>query len=243
MPMRLVAILLWTSFVSVSAIAAEGEPVTIIAARRDPLPVIVSASASERVRSAAETLASYLEKMSREKFSIVSDVNAKGIRVGRLADFPHLRPEMGEQDDPTRREDYWLKSHAQGLDVIGTTDLAVEHAVWDLLSRLPKGNWPMPGLTTWSNLPQSRNRNCETCMGSDLTLFAMLWQLMAFPSPALLKRKEEMTCQRDKSPRTSTTTFLNSPPRCRLSSKQCEKRGILGLSSRTDNRHRPQHRR
>ncbi len=136
MPMRLVAIVLCTLFASISATAAEGEPVTIIAAGRDPLPVIVSASASDRVRSAAETLASYLEKMSGAKFSIVSGVNAKGIRVGRLADFPHLRPEMGEQDDPTRREDYWLKSHAQGLDVIGTTDLAVEHAVWDLLYRL-----------------------------------------------------------------------------------------------------------
>jgi hypothetical protein len=70
MPLRLFAVVLWTSFVPVAAIAEVDETVTIVASGRDPLPVIVSTSASERVRSAAETLASYLGKMSRAKFSI-----------------------------------------------------------------------------------------------------------------------------------------------------------------------------
>ena len=47
---------------------------------------------------------------------------------------------------------YVLKSHEQGVYVIGTTDLAVEHAVWDLLYRVGYRQY-FPG-PTWEIVPR-----------------------------------------------------------------------------------------
>ena len=53
--------------------------------------------------------------------------------------------------DATRREDYLLRSHPGGLQVIGATDVAVEYAVWDLLHRLGHRQF-FPG-KTWEIVP------------------------------------------------------------------------------------------
>src|SRR5207244_1094178 len=78
-------------------------------------------------RAAAQTLAAYLGRIADAKFEVKEGEGAAGIFVGINAD---------DAKDPTNREDYVLQSHAQGLRLIGASDLAVEHAVWDLLGRL-----------------------------------------------------------------------------------------------------------
>lgn len=150
MPNRLLLVILYVSIVPSAAFAAEPESVTLVSRGRDPLPIVVGKSASQSVRDSAESLASYLGQISGAKFSVGMGEETKAIRVGRVSDFPKgtlgISPDW-KIDSPTRREDYWLRSHAAGLDLIGTTDLAVEHAVWDLLHRLgyrqffPGKNW------------------------------------------------------------------------------------------------------
>ena len=151
MPNRLFVLILCFSFLPLATFAADPEEVTLVSRDRDPLKIIVSKSASPKVRRSAETLAFYLGKMSGVKFSILVADDGNGIRVGRLSHFSSPTrnlPPTWEKGDPTGREDYWLQTHHWfGLDVIGTTDLAVEHAVWDLLYRLghrqffPGKNW------------------------------------------------------------------------------------------------------
>lgn len=52
------------------------------------------------------------------------------------------------------REAYLLRSHAQGVYVIGATELAVQHAVWDLLHRLGYRQF-FPG-RTWEVVPNRK---------------------------------------------------------------------------------------
>ncbi len=152
---RLPVAFFFFSFLPLATFAAGPDEVTLVSRGGDPLPIVVSKSASQGVRQSADTLASYLGKMSGAKFAVgVGDQN-KAIRVGRLNDFSDW--ELGisltwEKGDPTRREDYWLKSTSGGLNVLGTTDLAVEHAVWDLLYRLGYRQF-FPG-KTWEVIPK-----------------------------------------------------------------------------------------
>lgn len=100
-------------------------------------PVVIGAKASVATRTAATELAAMLEKISGGKFEVKAGDGRTGIAVGTAADFPGLQ--LATEFDATdawRREDYLLRSHAGGVYVIGATDLAVSHAVWDLLYRL-----------------------------------------------------------------------------------------------------------
>ena len=101
------------------------------------LPVVISESASDRVKASAKTLADYLKRISQAEFPTRTKDADRGIFVGTSLDFPksglanHFRP-----TEITRREEYLLKTDKRGLWLLGATDLAVEHAVWDLLHRL-----------------------------------------------------------------------------------------------------------
>lgn len=120
------------------------------------LPVIVAQSAPERVREAGRMLAAYLGRIAEARFETLDGDGTSGIAVGRLEDFPALKLGTGwDVRDPMQREDYLLRSHANGLYVIGTTDLAVEHAVWDLLYRLGHRQF-FPG-PTWEVIPSQRD--------------------------------------------------------------------------------------
>jgi hypothetical protein len=116
------------------------------------LPVIVAEKTSPRVREAADTLASFLQRISGAKFSVVAGNGKTGIAVGRADEFPEL-PFHKEWDSsgPAQRESYVLRTHDYGVYVVGATDLAVEHAVWDLLYRLGHRQF-FPG-ETWEVIP------------------------------------------------------------------------------------------
>jgi hypothetical protein len=137
--------------------AAEKDPAPIVrlaAGGRSLLPVVAPAKSSERVRRAAGTLADYLGRISGVTFAVEAGDGRAGIAVGRAGDFPalDLRPPW-DAPDPARREDYLLRSHGRGLHLIGATDLAVEHAVWDLLYRLGHRQF-FPG-PTWEVVPRT----------------------------------------------------------------------------------------
>jgi hypothetical protein len=101
------------------------------------MPVITSANASKETQSAARTLADYLGRIAGARFEFTTGGGDTGIAVGRAADFPGLKLSIPWKDgEATRREDYLLRSHPRGIYLIGATELAVRHAVWDLLHRL-----------------------------------------------------------------------------------------------------------
>ena len=112
------------------------------------LPIIISENASASTKSNASKLAEYLGKIGGAKFKIETGDGTSGISIGLATDFPALKlASTFKSDDILRREEYLLRTHAGGLLVLGASDLAVQHGVWDLLSRLgyrqffPGKNW------------------------------------------------------------------------------------------------------
>jgi len=118
--------------------------------------IVTGANASERTRKAAGTLADYLSRISGAKFAVETGDGASGIAVGLASDFPPLKlQELFAPQDTFRSEEYLLRSQTQGLLLIGATEVAVEHAVWDLLNRLGYRQF-FPG-QTWEVVPQNPN--------------------------------------------------------------------------------------
>lgn len=112
------------------------------------LPIIISENASASTKSNASKLAEYLGKIGGAKFKIETGDGTSGIAIGLATDFPALKlASTFKSDDILKREEYLLRTHAGGLLVLGASDLAVQHGVWDLLSRLgyrqffPGKNW------------------------------------------------------------------------------------------------------
>ncbi|MFO7975774.1 MAG: DUF4838 domain-containing protein [Candidatus Hydrogenedentota bacterium] len=141
-------------FVLLGSFCADGaEEVTLAEAGNALYPIVVSREASEGVRTVADTLARYLGEMAGTEFPVTTGSGETGLAVGLAGDFEI--PEVGSLFDPKdihRREEYLLRSHAEGLWLIGATDLAAEHAVWDLLHRLGYRQF-FPG-PTWEIVPQ-----------------------------------------------------------------------------------------
>lgn len=109
-------------------LASEGEAL---------FDVVVAERASERVRDAAQELARQLERISGATFRITSGDGSEGLAVGLFSDFPALAlNDRFDPAEPTRLEESLLYTHANGAWLIGATELAVEHAVWDFLYRL-----------------------------------------------------------------------------------------------------------
>ena len=135
---------------------AGSTPVVWIAARgKALLPVVISAQASERTNTAARNLVDYLSRISGAEFELTTGDLGAGIGVGVTTDVPAgvVSPPL-DTNAPAAREDYVLRSHAKGLLLLGASDLAVEHAVWDLLYRLghrqffPGPHWEIVPSTT-----------------------------------------------------------------------------------------------
>ena len=119
------------------ATPANATPFSSLLTGKARLPIVVSPGASERTRKAATTLADYLGRISGAHFEVTIGDGKSGIAVGVLSDFPALQiKESWDKNDITRREDYLLRSTSNGLLVLGSTELAVEDGVWDLLYRL-----------------------------------------------------------------------------------------------------------
>jgi len=131
---------------SVACLAqGAGETSYQIASRGRALgPVVVAANAAPSVRESAQELADYLGKISGGAFTVETGDGTRGIAVGMPNDFPAQRnlpalsmaARFADAKDLASLQSYLLRSHAEGIQVIGASELAVEYAVWDLLYRL-----------------------------------------------------------------------------------------------------------
>lgn len=118
------------------------------------MSVFVSAKASESVKKSAADLSLYLGKISGATFKVETGDGSTGIVVGTPAEFSKLPFEnMKFGEGPFEREDYLLRSTAQGLYLMGASDLAVSDSVWDLLHRLGYRQY-FPG-EVWEVLPHN----------------------------------------------------------------------------------------
>jgi len=134
--------------------AAQIEPTRITIKGAAQMPVVVSDGASDRVKAAAASLAEYIGRISGAKIEVAAGDGSTGLAVGTGADFPKLRLAAKlKLKTIADREHYILKSHPRGVHLIGATDSAVEHAVWDMLYRLGHRQF-FPG-RTWEVVPKS----------------------------------------------------------------------------------------
>lgn len=99
--------------------------------------VVVSPAASPQVRASAAELAEMLSRITAVPFEVIEGDGTHGIVVGVSSNFtsivnlPDFAPEV-----PTRREEYLIRSHVNGLWLIGATDIAVDQAIWGFLDHL-----------------------------------------------------------------------------------------------------------
>src|SRR4051812_45649499 len=86
--------------------------------------VVVGATATDRTKAAAKTLADQLGRITGGGFGVAEGEGRGGLAVGRAADFPALKPAARfAPADVTRREEYVLRTHADGAWLVGATDL------------------------------------------------------------------------------------------------------------------------
>lgn len=132
---RFVAIALAFAF---SGVAFGAPPELMLARAGKPLvAVVVAENATPRMKQAAGELANYLSKITSGRFDVKVGDGRKGIAVGLPSHFPALptRDKWGKHVI-AEREDYLLQTHGEGAYLIGATEQAVEHAVWDFLHRV-----------------------------------------------------------------------------------------------------------
>lgn len=99
--------------------------------------LVVGRAAGGEVRRHARTLAEQLERITGGKFAVREGDGRSGIVVGRASDFPGIvdAPEL-TSSAATERENYLLQSGSDRLLLLGNSELAVRHAVWDILYRI-----------------------------------------------------------------------------------------------------------
>lgn len=117
--------------------------------------VVTSSNADVKVKQIAILLADYLYKISGASFSVVTGAGTSGISIGVPSDFPEL-PFNSTFDltHPAQKQGYEIKSHSNGVYIIGATPIAVEYAVFDFLDRIGYRHFfPM---AKWEIIPSKR---------------------------------------------------------------------------------------
>ena len=136
--------------------AAHAAPeITLAHGGKSVHPVVIAPTASEQTKTAAKTLAEMLSRITGAGFSVQEGDGKAGIAVGFPGDFPKC-PFTSRWTGiaPRQREDYLLRTHPGGVYLLGATDLAVEHAVWDFLYSLGYRQF-FPG-NRWEVVPKIR---------------------------------------------------------------------------------------
>ena len=119
------------------ASAAAPSPVVLARGGQAAVAIVVGENALPRTKQAAADLAAYLGKITGGRFEVKTGDGTSGLAVGLPGHFPDL-PTRDRWAKPAiaAREDYLLHTHPQGAYLLGATEQAVEHAVWDFLYRL-----------------------------------------------------------------------------------------------------------
>ncbi|HEX3132509.1 MAG TPA: hypothetical protein VHX44_02880 [Planctomycetota bacterium] len=142
-----------SSLLCLMLFVTAADPPTCVLAKggKAALPIVVAPTASPAVRASAQDLAAMLTRLGAGGITVEDGDGSHGIVVGRAADFTALPAPAVFSNDPFKREDYVLRSRANGAWLLGASDLAASHAVWDLLQRLGVRQY-FPG-ATWEILP------------------------------------------------------------------------------------------
>ena len=118
--------------------------------------VIVGPEATPKTTELAATIADYLQKITDAKYDVEQGDGKTGIALGTPADFPSvLLSQLWPDFKNANRESYLIHSHAEGVYVIGASELAVEHAAWDLLYHFGYRQY-FPG-ENWEIIPHRRS--------------------------------------------------------------------------------------
>ncbi len=145
------------SKVVIPGLGAPAVPVTLAENGVNKFPIIIAADASETTNKSAELLATYVEKITGAKPNIEKRSGSFGKETAGIVVSLFTQTKEFQQSislhDPTRTEDYLLRSHKNGLFIMGATELALQHAVWDLLYRLGYRQF-FPG-AKWEIIPKS----------------------------------------------------------------------------------------
>ncbi|NBV23109.1 MAG: DUF4838 domain-containing protein [Proteobacteria bacterium] len=141
----------------VVALAADGGGAVELAWAGKPMQaVVIAAKASTRVQQAAKTLAAHLSRITGGEFQVQPGDGQTELALGLVTDFPALNvADRFHPEDPTKLEDYLLRTHTRGALLVGATDLAVEHAIWDFLHTLGYRQF-FPG-KHWEVVPSRRD--------------------------------------------------------------------------------------
>ena len=119
--------------------AAQVKPPSLVLATggKAAQPVVIGATASDIVKSAAQDLADMLSRISGATFTVEVGDGTRGLAVGVPADFPAMKTGVAlEATDPAKGETYLLRTHANGACLIGASPESARNAVWDVLARL-----------------------------------------------------------------------------------------------------------
>lgn len=118
-------------------VAAAPVPVTLAEDGKALVRVVTAEKASAITKANAAKLADLLGRIAGGKFEVATGDGTSGIVVGVASDFPAVKLDLAfAPDQITRREEYVLRTHAKGAYLLGATDLAAQHAIWDFLHRL-----------------------------------------------------------------------------------------------------------
>ncbi len=141
--------------ISFSTSIFAGE-VNLVKDSRSLLPVVVAETASEKTKKTAQEFALYLNKITKSDFQITCKFTEKGIILGTMEDFPFLPySDRFNAEDAFRKDQYIIKSHTNGLHIIGATDTGLQHAIWDFLYRIGYRQF-FPG-EKWEIIPEIKN--------------------------------------------------------------------------------------
>ncbi|MCM8764938.1 MAG: hypothetical protein NC830_06245 [Candidatus Omnitrophica bacterium] len=115
--------------------------------------VFISENASEKTKENAGKFVEYLYKITGASFKVSTGNSDRGIIVGTVEDFPF--PSYSKKldaKDPFRRDEYIIKSHKNGLHIIGSTEFGVQNGIWDFLYRI--GYRQFFPTSTWEIIPE-----------------------------------------------------------------------------------------
>jgi len=128
------------------------EPIQLAKDGKALLNITVSEKASPATLALAEELAEYFSQISGAMFETATGTGNAGIVLGLPEDFAALPFQVSFEQSPFGREKYLIRSTDTGLYLLGATDRAVSHAVWDLLHHFGYRQF-FPG-ENWEIVPQ-----------------------------------------------------------------------------------------
>jgi hypothetical protein len=133
--------------------AAESGGLLLASNRVAALPVVIADNASKEIKTVAEELALFLERITGAPFEIQTGDGSKGVVLGSMAEFPEagLAEALEIRDGFDGREAFVIRTEPERLLLLGGTDLGASHAAYRFLE-LIGCRWFFPA-PEWEVIP------------------------------------------------------------------------------------------